>query len=114
MARDHRWACQEKRRELDDLDRLAGKLRTDRERIIPLEAGVSTEQRDQFESRREKLNRTIANIDAAVGRVREELDAAERELAQVEQMTAGRPAGEIGSVPKRPRRRAAWPRSHRP
>jgi hypothetical protein len=113
MARVHRWACQEKRRTLEDLTRLAAKLRADRERVGPVDDGQFSPPDAAIDLRRAKLNRTIADIDAAIDRAREELDAAERELAQVEQMSIGRPAEESGSVRKRQRRNAAMPRTPR-
>lgn len=111
--RVHRWSCQEKRRTLEDLQRLADKLRADRTRIAPSGAPTSPAQPDAVDLRQEKLDRTIGSIDIEIERAREELAAAERELAQVEQMAGGRVPDSPASNDQRKRRKAARWRERR-
>jgi hypothetical protein len=91
MSRVHRWACEEKRRTLDDFLRLAKRLRADLLRLEPA---------DPADLRRQRLERSIVEVEQGVERTRQELAVAEQELARVEQMLEGR------SVPEKPQERA--------
>src|SRR5262245_50809172 len=86
MSRVHRWACEEKRRTLDDFLRLAERLRGDLLRLEP-PAGEPAE-----DARRQRLERSIAEVEQGIERTRQE-------LARVEQMLEGRP------VPEKPQER---------
>ena len=114
MMRVHRWACQERRRTLEDLIRLAEKLRADRQRIDPPQVqGAMIEGggiKGTVDLRIEKLDRTIADIDSAIERAREDAAAAERELAQVLQMAGGKPVEPTASHGKSQRKSAGMPR----
>src|SRR5262245_13784479 len=77
MARVYRWAYQEKKRTLDELLRLAERLRADINRL---------DAADRADPRRERLERSIAEIETNIERAREDLTIAEAEFARVEQM----------------------------
>src|SRR5262244_2548666 len=87
MARVYRWACSEKRRTLEDLLRLAERLRAD---IGRLDAPSAIADGKTADERRERLVRSIAGLETTIERAREELTVAEAELARVEQMKQGR------------------------
>ncbi|MGH6930915.1 MAG: hypothetical protein ACREEE_00620 [Dongiaceae bacterium] len=113
MLRVHRWACQEKRRTLEDLIRLAEKLRADRGRIGPPDAIDLSDSGKAINLRIEKLDRTIADIDTAIDRARDELAAVEREFAQVQQMAGGQSVESLGRNSKQRRGSAALRRDRR-
>jgi hypothetical protein len=106
MSRVHRWACEEKRRTLDDFLRLAERLRADLLRLEP-PAG------EPADARRQRLERSIAEVEQGIERTRQELAIAEQELARVEQMLDGRDAPEKPQerAPGRARRSAAGGRT---
>ena len=82
MARIYRWAYQEKKRTLDELLRLAERLRADIDRLDS--PGMAPDPR------RERLERSIA----------------EAEFARVEQMQDGRDGADKTSVQRRNQRAA--------
>jgi len=90
MARVYRWACTEKRRTLEDLLRLADRLRADIGRLGGASGAVTHGDGLSPDERRERLVSSIAGLEAAVERAREELAIAEAELARVEQMREGK------------------------
>src|SRR5262249_6598460 len=98
MAGMYRWAHQEKKRTLDELLRLAERLRADIDR---LDSPATTP-----DPRRERLERSIAEIETNIERAREDLMIAEAEFARVEQMQDGRDGAHQPST-QRPNRRAA-------
>jgi hypothetical protein len=101
MLRVYRWACSEKRRTLEDLLRLADRLRADMGRLgAPSADGAADE-------RRERLVRSIADIEATIERARGELAVAEAELARVEQMKQDRESADRISTQRRAERAAA-------
>ena len=89
MARVYRWACSEKRRMLEDLLRLADRLRADIGRLGGTDQAVAHGDGQSSDERRERLVSSIAGLEAAIERAREELAVAEVELARVEQMREG-------------------------
>lgn len=97
MSRVHRWACEEKRRTLDDFLRLAERLRADLLRLEP----PTGEPAERADARRHRLERSIAEVEQGIERTRQELAIAEQELARVEQMLEGR------NVPEKPQERAS-------
>lgn len=105
MARVYRWACSEKRRTLEDLLRLAERLRMD---IGRLEGPGATASGDgqSADERRERLVRSIGGLEATIERAREELRVAEAELARVEQMKQGRETADKTSIQRRNERAA--------
>ena len=105
MARVYRWACSEKRRTLEDLLRLAERLRADMGRLGGSGAVVSGEGQSADE-RRERLVRSIAGLETTIERAREELAVAEAELARVEQMKQGRETADKTSTQRRNERAA--------
>jgi hypothetical protein len=84
MLRVYRWACTEKRRTLEDLRRLADRLRADIGRL-----GTQTDGASPAEERRDRLVRSIADVETTIERASSELAIAEAELARVEQMKPG-------------------------
>src|SRR5262249_46748745 len=100
MARIYRWACNEKRRTLEDLLRLADRLRADIGRLDGASDGQSADER------RERLVSSIAGLEAAIERAREELAVAEVELARVEQMKQGGETTDKTSTQRRNERAA--------
>jgi multidrug resistance efflux pump len=105
MARVYRWACSEKRRTLDDLLRLAERLRADMGRLGA--SGVVTSGQGQSaDERRERLVRSIAGLESTIERAREELAVAEAELARVEQMKQGKETADKTSTQRRNERAA--------
>jgi hypothetical protein len=105
MLRVYRWACNEKRRTLEDLLRLADRLRADMGRLdAPTAVSGDGQSADE---RRERLVRSVADIEATVERARGELAVAEAELARVEQMKQGREAADRTSGQRRSQPRAA-------
>jgi chromosome segregation ATPase len=109
MARVYRWACSEKRRTLEDLLRLADRLRTDIGRLEGPGALASGDGQSADE-RRERLVRSIAGLEATIERAREELRVAEAELARVEQMKQGRETADKTSTQRRNERAAGLAR----
>ena len=105
MARVYRWACSEKRRTLEDLLRLAERLRADIGRLTGSSAGATADGQSADE-RRERLVRSIAGLEATIERAREELVVAEAELARVEQMKQGRETADKTSTQRRNERAA--------
>lgn len=105
MARVYRWACGEKRRTLEDLLRLAERLRADIGRLAGSSA-VTTADGQSADERRERLVRSIAGLEATIERAREELGVAEAELARVEQMKQGRETADKTSTQRRNERAA--------
>jgi len=105
MARIYRWACSEKRRTLEDLLRLADRLRTDIGRLEGPGA-IASGDGQSADERRERLVRSIAGLEATIERAREELRVAEAELARVEQMTQGRETADKTSIQRRNERAA--------
>lgn len=104
MVRVYRWACNEKRRTLEDLVRLADRLRADMGRLDgPMATTVDGQSPDE---RRERLVRSVADIEATVERARAELAVAEAELTRVEQMKQGRDAADKTSTQRRSQRAA--------
>jgi len=109
MARVYRWACSEKRRTLEDLLRLADRLRADIGRLEGAGA-VAPSDGQSADERRERLVRSIAGLEATIERAREELAVAETELARVEQMKQGRETADKTSTQRRNERAAGLAR----
>jgi hypothetical protein len=109
MVRVYRWACNEKRRTLEDLLRLAERLRADMGRLDGPTA-VSSADGQSSDERRERLVRSVADIEATVERARAELAVAEAELARVEQMKQGRETADKTSNQRRNQRAAGLDR----
>src|SRR5262249_30060456 len=105
MLRVYRWACTGKRQTLEDLLRLADRLRADIGRLDGASA-VTTGDGQSAEERRERLVRSIAGLEAAIEQAREELAVAEAELARVEQMKEGRETADKTSTQRRNERAA--------
>jgi len=105
MARVYRWACSEKRRTLEDLLRLAERLRADIGRLATSNA-IATVDGQSADERRERLVRSIAGLEATIERAREALTVAEAELARVEQMKEGREIADKTSTQRRNERAA--------
>jgi chromosome segregation ATPase len=105
MVRVYRWACNEKRRTLEDLLRLAERLRADMGRLDGPTA-VSSADGQSSDERRERLVRSVADIEATVERARAELAVAEAELTRVEQMKQGRETADKTSNQRRNQRAA--------
>ncbi len=101
MVRVYRWASGEKRRTLEDLQRLADRLRSDIGRL-----GPPPDEGRPADERRERLIRSIADIEATIERARSELAVAEAELARVEQMKQGRDGADKTSTQRRVERAA--------
>jgi hypothetical protein len=104
MVRVYRWACNEKRRTLEDLLRLADRLRADMGRL-DAPAAMSGDGQSPDE-RRERLVRSVADIEATIERARGELAVAEAELARVEQMKQDRETADKTSTQRRNQRAA--------
>jgi chromosome segregation ATPase len=109
MARVYRWACSEKRRTLEDLLRLVERLRLDMGRLNAPDAAGGAGQ--SAEERRQRLERSIAEIDASIERARAELASAEAELARVEQTRQERETAERTSHQRRGQRTASGRRN---
>lgn len=101
MARVYRWACSEKRQTLEDLLRLAERLRSDLGRIEAANGPAGEGQTP--DERRTRLDRSIAEVDASIEQVRADLAVAEAELARVEQTKHERETAERTSNRRRPR-----------
>jgi len=112
MARVYRWACSEKRRTLEDLLRLADRLRTDIGRLDGPGA-IASGDGQSADERRERLVRSIAGLEATIERAREELAIAEAELARVDQMKQGRETADKTSTQRRNERAAGLTRQQR-
>jgi multidrug resistance efflux pump len=107
MARVYRWACSEKRRTLEDLLRLAERLRADIGRLTGPSAMTTGDGGGQSaDERRERLVRSIAGLETTIERAREEVAVAEAELARVEQMKQGRETADKTSTQRRNERAA--------
>ena len=106
MARVYRWACSEKRRTLEDLLRLAERLRADIGRLTGPSAMTTGDGGQSADERRERLVRSIAGLEGTIERAREELAVAEAELARVEQMKQGRETADKTSTQRRNERAA--------
>src|SRR5262249_5055839 len=98
MAGMYRWAHQEKKRTLDELLRLAERLRADIDR---LDSSATAP-----DPRRERLERSIAEIETNIERAREDLTIAQAEFARVEQMQGGRDGADTTSIQRRTQRAA--------
>ena len=109
MARVYRWACNEKRRTLEDLLHLAERLRADIGRLDRPGAAMSADGQSADE-RRERLVRSIAGLESTIERAREELAVAEAELARVDQMKQGRETADKTSTQRRNERAAGLAR----
>ena len=105
MARVYRWACNEKRRTLEDLLRLVERLRADIGRLGGPSAVIAGDGQSTDE-RRERLVRSIAALETTIERAREELAVAEAELARVEQMKPGHETADKTSIQRRNERAA--------
>lgn len=105
MARVYRWACSEKRRTLEELVRLAERLRLDVGRLNAPDAAGG--QGQSAEERQRRLERSIAEIDGSIERARAELGNAEAELARVEQTKQERETAEKATTQRRSQRVAA-------
>ena len=104
MIRVYRWACNEKRRTLEDLLRLADRLRADMGRLeAPSPVSGDGQSPDE---RRERLVRSVADIETTIERARGELTVAEAELARVEQMKQGRETADKAAAQRRGQRAA--------
>ncbi len=101
MLRVYRWACSEKRRTLEDLRRLAERLRADIGRL-----GTPTGGASPAEERRDRLVRSIADVETTIESACNELAVAEAELARVEQMKPGREGADKTSTQRRNERAA--------
>jgi len=107
MARVYRWACSEKRRTLEDLLRLAERLRADIGRLTgPSAMTTGAGDGQSADERRERLVRSIAGLETTIERAREEVAVAEAELARVEQMKQGRETADKTSTQRRNERAA--------
>lgn len=109
MARVYRWACSEKRRTLEDLLRLAERLRLDMGRLSAPDAAGG--QGQSAAERQRRLERSIAEIDGSIERARTELGNAEAELARVEQTKQERETAEKASNQRRSQRVATGRRN---
>jgi hypothetical protein len=104
LVRVYRWACNEKRRTLEDLLRLADRLRADMSRLDgPIVMAGDGQSPDE---RRERLVRSVADIEATIERARAELAVAEAELTRVEQTKQGRETADKTSTQRRSQRAA--------
>ena len=103
MTRVYRWAYQEKKRTFDELQRLAERLRADIDRLDGPDGSA--------DPRRERLERSIAEIEANMERAREDLAIAEAEFTRVEQMQGGRDGADRTSVQRRNQRAAGLGRA---
>ncbi len=103
MVRVYRWACNEKRRTLEDLLRLAERLRADMGR---LDGSAMSGDGQSADERRERLVRSVADIEVTIERARGELAVAEAELARVEQMKQDRETADKTSTQRRNQRAA--------
>lgn len=109
LARVYRWAYQEKRRTLEDLLHLADRLRGDIGRLAaPETIGGDGQTPDQ---RRQRLERSIVELDVTIARARDEVAIAEAELARVEQTKTGRETADKTSTQRRYERAAGLTRS---
>jgi hypothetical protein len=104
MVRVYRWASNEKRRTLEDLLRLADRLRADMSRLDGTMAMAGDGQ--SSDERRERLVHSVADIEATIERARAELAVAEAELTRVEQMKQGRETADKTSTQRRSQRAA--------
>jgi chromosome segregation ATPase len=98
MARVYRWAYHEKKRTLEDLVRLAERLRADIDRLDPADRAV--------DPRRHRLERSIGDIEATIGRAREDLTVAEAEYLRVEQKQGDGGTADKTSIQRRNERAA--------
>lgn len=90
MLRVHRWLCREKQRDLEELERLAKRLRSDLQQLQTQEQSGLIDS--AVRSRRERLEQSIADADGAMTRARADLDQARVELVHIERREAGRTA----------------------
>jgi len=111
MARVYRWASSEKKRNLDDLLRLAERLRADMGRLDAPDSASGEGQ--TAEERRRRLERSITDIDASIELARADLAKAEAELARVEQTRQEREAVEKAPNQRRKQRIAGADRRNR-
>src|SRR5262245_4961988 len=90
MLRVHRWLCREKQQNLEELERLAKRLRGDLQQL------QATEQTGLIDpavtGRRARLEQSIADADGALTRAQADLAQARIELGHIERREAGRTA----------------------
>jgi chromosome segregation ATPase len=98
MLRVYRWAYQEKKRTLEDLLRLAERLRADIDRLDAADGAP--------DPRRERLERSIGDIEGTIERAREALAVAEAEYMRVEQKQGDRDTADKTSTQRRNERAA--------
>jgi flagellar export protein FliJ len=114
LVRLHGWTLDERRRKAADLEQLADRLKADLSRIDgELEreaktAAESPELRAAFTAysaiarrRRDKLARSVADVETEIERAREEVAEAFQELKRYEQALANRKARAAGVVRRR-------------
>ena len=90
MLRVHRWLCREKQRDLDELERLAKRLRADLQQLQTQEQSGLID--DGVRSRRERLEQSVVDADGALTRARDDLAQARLELGHIERREASRAA----------------------
>ena len=90
MLRVHRWLCREKQRDLEELERLAKRLRGDLQQLQAQEQNGMIDQ--GVRSRRERLEQSVADADSALTRARDDLAQARVELGHIERREASRTA----------------------
>ena len=88
MLRVHRWLCREKQRDLEELERLAKRLRSDFQLLqAPAHSGLID---PAVTGRRARLEQSIADADGALSRAQADLAQARIELGHIERREAGR------------------------
>lgn len=105
LVRLHGWTLDERRRKVADLEQLSDRLKSDMARIdgeLEREAGMvgnSPEMQAAFTAyaavarkRREKIARSIIDVEAEIERAREQVAEAFQELKRYEQALANRKA----------------------
>jgi len=90
MLRVHRWLCREKQRDLDELERLAKRLRGDLQQLQAQEQNGLLDP--GLRSRRERLEQSVGDADNALTRARDDLTQARVELGHIERREASRTA----------------------
>jgi seryl-tRNA synthetase len=88
MLRVHRWLCREKQRDLEELERLAKRLRGDLQQLQAQEQGGMSDS--GLRSRRERLEQSVIDADGALTRARDDLAQARLELGHIERREASR------------------------
>jgi hypothetical protein len=90
MLRVHRWLCREKQRDLEELERLAKRLRGDLQQLQAQEQNGLIDP--AVSGRRARLEQSIADADGALSRAQADLAQARIELGHIERREAGRTA----------------------